>query len=89
MTAGVNCGSPQPLQRLNTKATTKRRSESHSACDSYVRFGSLADIGEWIRDVRFMLESGHVRARTPFSRLGFRTKPRPNTITPCHHYPRE
>ena len=42
MTAGVNCGSPQPLQRLNTKATTKRRSESHSACDSYVRFGVIS-----------------------------------------------
>jgi hypothetical protein len=28
-----------------------------------VRFGSLADIGEWIRDVRFAFESGHVQCR--------------------------
>jgi hypothetical protein len=29
-----------------------------------VRFGSLADIGQPIRDVRFAPESGHVQRRT-------------------------
>ena len=37
-----------------------------------VRFGSLADIGELIRDIRFTPESGHAQGHHQL-RIGFRT----------------
>ena len=51
--------------------------EKYIVLKCYVRFGSLADIGQPIRDVRFAPESGHVQrpaSRTPTLGLLFRRR---------------
>ena len=51
--------------------------EQYIVLKCYVRFGSLADIGQPIRDVRFAPESGHVQrpaSRTPTLGLLFRRR---------------
>ena len=83
-----------PLLGSRTPFGSKIASQSKGTLPNFLT-GPMSALGQkrtsepWIGNVCFMLESGHLRARTPLSRLGFRTRPQPYSTTPCRHYSHE
>jgi D-alanyl-D-alanine carboxypeptidase len=67
--ASLTDGPPHLKDARRRQTQAVRYAQGHSQGQSqgrldHVRFGSLADIGQPIRDVRFAPESGHVQRRT-------------------------
>ena len=63
------------MMRQLLGTTRKSQANDVSTEESYVRFGSLADISERTRDVRFTPESGHAERqhRRPLSAISRHT----------------